>query len=288
MGIQRVDAFVAALQKARSEKAVQKIANQEYRYLCDSYDVLSSKRYAFTQYRKAVKSTFPTDDDPIAQICLKTLRPSQDEATRYRQHQNEQVANEQRNLRPIRDVDGHITTCEDLLNGKSYYDLILGLAGLTGRRVSEIAITSRFDLRTEMTVWFQGQLKTRGVTDRPEGYEIPTLTYAETVVAALARLREWKPELVAPANATIEKQVALSKRFHNRASTELCKRCRKTFGALKVKDLRPVYGELAYLFADDPTIAKKRYMSDILGHGLNDNATGESYLDFYIADPAYQ
>lgn len=51
-----------------------------------------------------------------------------------------------------------------------------------------------------------------------------------------------------------------------------------------VKDLRAAYAEICYDKFGTIKIAKSRFFSDILGHGENDITTGQSYLDFYIAE----
>lgn len=285
MALQRTDEFIRALTGLPMVPA-QIVTEAERDYLIEAYPNINSRRAAFTTYRAAIKSGIP---EPFASACCSILSLTKEQSIAFRNDYNRSVANEQRALRPIHDVDGHIDKCERLLKAGSYCEVILGIAGLTGRRVGEVAVTARFEVADPITVVFYGQTKTRGRTDAVDGYEMPTLCAANTIFEALARLRDWKPELAAVPEDSQEQVAAKLKLFHDRASKPLNAKARKHFGDdIKPKDLRSIYGELAYLFFGPDNIAKKRFMSDLFGHGPDDNLTGESYLDFYIDDPGYK
>ena len=168
-----------------------------------------------------------------------------------------------------------ILKAQELLSASSLYDRILGLACLTGRRAAEIGCTAQFQpLRNEWML-FDGQLK--GKTRVVGKYEIPVLAEGEAIVDAINSVRQQRP--VWKDNTIL---------FHDCGSRELSLRVKRHFSDFidtpTVKDLRAAYAEVCYREFGNVTIAKSRFFSNILGHGENDNLTGQSYLDFYIVE----
>jgi hypothetical protein len=273
MGYCRVLEFVDSVKKAKEPS---KVIKREVVYLRACYPVKTSLRRAFTIYRNAAKSL----SESLFVECKKAFTLTAKESGILKEMANTQVANELRNLRPLSNVHGYLLKCEQLITKPtSYYDVILGLSALTGRRVAEIACTAEITVLSHDRILFKGQLKTKTRGDLPP-YEIPVLCDSALIVKALAMLREKQPELI-----------GCSELFHNRSSKALSIRVKRHFEMFfpepKAKDLRSIYGELSYALLDDSSIAKMRYMSDILGHGVNDNLTGQSYLDFYINDETF-
>jgi hypothetical protein len=187
----------------------------------------------------------------------------------------QKVAKEHSQLRPLRNYQGMIQKAQGLLAERSIYTRMLGIAFLTGRRVAEIACTAQFEPVSERVLIFDGQLKGK---DRIVGkYEIPTLGDPVLLVKALKSVRDEKPAWVG--NPVL---------FHDCGSRELSLRVKKHFSEFidnpAVKDLRAAYAEVCYREFGNVTIAKSRFFSDILGHGQEDNKTGQSYLDFYLEE----
>lgn len=270
MGYCRTLEFISSVKTAENS---QDVINKEVDYLRECYPITASLKKAFTIYRNACKSL----NEDLQLECKKGFTLTAEQSGDFKKHAAEQVASEHRNLRPVKNIDRYILKCEDLVkNSNSHYDLLLGLSGLTGRRVAELACTAEFTYVSDSVILFNGQLKTKTRGDLPP-YTIPVLCDSELVINGLNKYRQLQPDLFNN-----------PEKFHDRTSKALSIRVKKHFSEFfaepKAKDLRSIYGEIAYSLLEDMSISKSRYMSDILGHGVNDNLTGQSYIDFYLDD----
>lgn len=278
MAISRIEWFLHAIKTARVDHIPQ-ICTNELDYLRANYEP-SSMRRALTNYRNGVKNN--VENNQLQSIVLKCLVLSENESFELATAKEKQLSNDLLHLRPLNEIDRYIQTAVDLLTASSYQLRVIGLCALTGRRAAEIGCTAKFEVIKDdpLQVLFTGQLKTkgRGVLD---AYTIPVFTDSAKIIKTIQTIRSEKPQFI---NAP--------EKFHDIASKELNRHCKKHFSfvtdsVIKVKDLRSIYGELSYMFNDDPTIAKQKYMSQVLGHAADDNATGTSYIDFYISDRNY-
>ena len=217
-----------------------------------------------------------------AMVVQALVRLDSDDSQAYKSETRDAVVKDldpTRGRRAILSVDGFISLGESLLTANSYYERILGLCALTGRRGIEIATSAIFERIDANSVLFTGQAKTRGRPAAP--YAIPTLTNSIRVIDALATIRDDCPELVLKPEL-----------FHNRTSRELGRRSRvfsRCFSNndARPKDLRAAYAEICWLVMDERETGKALYLSRVLGHGDNDLLTAQSYDDFTITDPAY-
>jgi integrase len=274
MGIKRIEFFLGRIKNALPEQ-YDAICTEEVDYLRPQY-ALSSLRRTLTDYRKAVNSSMA--EELVDRInCFLTL--TRDEAKIMASLKNKQISKDLKNLRPINDLDKHIVNAVAMLDGTSHHIKIVGLAALTGRRMAEIGCTAKFEKieGDDNHVLFTGQLKMKGRPDQ-SAYIIPVLGDVDKIINTLDYIRKNKPVYIDNTH-----------RFHNACSKELGERVRKHFpdtsdDHLTPKDLRAIYAEICYELEDNKTIAKQKFFSEILGHGEDDNATGISYLDFYIAD----
>ena len=278
MAISRIKWFLHVLKSARDNQ-IQLVCKNELEYLRANYEP-SSMRRALTNYRNGVKNNI--ENEQIKTIVLKYLVLSESESLALAMAKEKQLSNDLLHLRPLNNIDRYIQTAVDLLTAQSYQLRVLALCALTGRRAAEIGCTAKFEAIKDDTlnVLFTGQLKTKGRGEL-DAFKIPVFTDSDKIIKTIQTIRAEKPHFI---NET--------EKFHNTASKELNRQCKKQFSfvtnsEIKVKDLRSIYGELAYMFNDDPTIAKQKYMSQVLGHAADDNATGTSYIDFYIADENY-
>jgi hypothetical protein len=278
MAISRIEWFLSSVKTAPAYK-IQALCKNELEYLRENYES-SSMRRALTNYRNAV--TDQIADDQLKKFILKLLVMTENESLALAAAKEKQLSNDLLNLRPLNEIDRYIQTAVDLLTASSYQLRVLALCALTGRRAAEIGCTAKFEVieNDPLNVFFTGQLKTKG-RGNLDAFKIPVFTDSAKIIKAIQTIRSEKPQFINE-----------PEKFHNAASKPLNQYCKKTFSfvtnsEIKVKDLRSIYGELSYMFNDDPTIAKQKYMSLILGHGADDNATGTSYIDFYIADQNY-
>jgi hypothetical protein len=84
--------------------------------------------------------------------------------------------------------DAIAQTALDLLKSDKWSDIAAALAVVTGRRISEVLKTARFELVSTYSVMFVGAAKRRQES-LPLQFEIPTLVEASLVIDAIARLR---------------------------------------------------------------------------------------------------
>lgn len=275
MGVERITEFLAVVSKAKKQ-CLADLSIQEVDYLRGYYEISSLKR-TLTRYRNAVKKSALSLDHQT--IVLKNLSLSPVESDTFRIEGKKQVSNDLLNLRPLYDIDAYIIQAEKMLDSTSYIGVIAGLCALTGRRGAEIACTAKFErIETDDTgVLFSGQLKTgKNSTDLP--YRIPVLSNVNKIIDSLNKIRSEKTDLI---NAP--------QLFHDRCSKQLNLVTGKSFvemsdSKITPKNMRSIYGEIAYDLLDNRSIAKSKYMSLILGHSEDDNMTSLSYMDFYIVE----
>ena len=211
----------------------------------------------------------------MVSMCLEILNLTLEETVFLNEQYSKKVAAEHRELRPLKNHEEMILKASDLIQAPSVYDRILGLACLTGRRAAEIACTAKFRKLRENWMLFDGQLK--GKTRLLGTYEIPVLGDTSLILEGIRQLREEKPQWL--------DQPIL---FHDTGSRELSSRVKKHFTDFidnpTVKDLRAAYAEVCYDKFGTIRKAKTRFFSEILGHGQDDNITGQSYIDFYLEE----
>jgi hypothetical protein len=270
--------FKKKLQKALENKdpvkALKKLCVAENKALRKHFDSLTTLRRYYTYYRNICREVL---DKKTLPLCLEILNLTYEEIILLNNQYAKKVASEHRDLRPLKNYEKMIVVASDLLDAESIYDRILGLAFLTGRRAAEIACTAQFQPLRKNWMLFDGQLK--GKTRILMTYEIPVLGESEAIICALKRIREQRPQWV--------DQPIL---FHDCGSRELSTRVKRHFSDFidtpTVKDLRAAYAEVCYDKFGSVRKAKTRFFSDILGHGQDDNITGQSYIDFYIEEAA--
>ena len=253
-----------------SMQAIEKLCKAENKALRKQFEALTTIRRYYTLYRNVCREMLEKD---ALQIGLRIFNLSPDETKFLNGQYAQKIAVEHRNLRPLKDYEKMLVKASELLEAPSIYDRILGLACLTGRRSAEIACTAQFKPLRDDWMIFEGQLK--GKTRVRDVYKIPVLGESEGVIRATMHVRQQRPQWV--------DQPLL---FHSCGSKELSRRVKRHFSEFMddpaVKDLRAAYAEVCYRKFGNETITKSRFFSDILGHGEDDNLTGQSYLDFYI------
>ena len=267
-----------AMDKKDPVKSVEKLCRAENRKFRKQFDSLTTLRRYYTHYRNVCREVITKKKERhILEICLEILNLTRQEIDDLNLQYSQKVATEHRSLRPLKKYDQMILKAVDLLGGMSIYDRILGLACLTGRRAAEIGCTAKFQALRKDWILFNGQLK--GKTRLLHTYEIPVLADGALIIDAIRSIREQRPHWV---DNTIL--------FHDCGSRELSLRVKRHFSDFidnpAVKDLRAAYAEVCYDKFGTVRKAKTRFFSEILGHGEDDNITGQSYIDFYIEEAA--
>jgi Telomere resolvase len=267
-----------AMDKKDPVKAVEKLCRAENRKFRKQFESMTTLRRYYTHYRNVCREVISKKKDRhILGTCLEILNLTRQEIDDLNEQYSQKVATEHRSLRPLKNYDQMILKAQELLGGMSIYDRILGLACLTGRRAAEIGCTAKFQTLRKDWMLFDGQLK--GKTRLLHTYEIPVLADTALIMNALKSVREQRPLWV---DNTIL--------FHDCGSRELSLRVKRHFSEFidnpAVKDLRASYAEICYDKFGTVRKAKTRFFSEILGHGEDDNITGQSYIDFYIEEAA--
>jgi len=266
--------MIEALDKKNRIDAVQRLCLAEHKEMRKQFDSLTTLRRYYTYYRNICRELL---DQKTLPVGLEILNLTTQEIDLLNAQYSKKVASEHRALRPLKNYDQMILKACNLLDGVSLYDRILGLAFLTGRRAAEIACTAKFQPLRKDRMLFDGQLK--GKTRLLHTYEIPVLGDPALIIEGIRQIRRERPQWV--------DQTIL---FHDRGSPALSLRVKKHFSEFidqpTVKDLRAAYAEVCYDKFGSVRVAKTRFFSDILGHGQDDNITGQSYIDFYIEEAA--
>lgn len=287
MGICKPSHLLDNIKCYRSIHALEQRVIREREYLQKSYGSISSLKSAFTFYRNFLKANLSPDyilqGKSVIDTTLNHLRLTELQQAQFMADNKREVRKGKSNLRLIYDIDKYINKAKDLLSAVSYYDNILAISALTGRRVAEVACSATFiptgdDQNTKLVI-FDGQLKTK-TRDDCNPYEIPLLCEYSHIKHVLNGLRRAKPNFIG--NPPL---------FHNICSKELSMRVKRHFTGLfegepKVKDLRAIYALLCFTeFHKIPAnrkIDRDVYFSRILGHSINDTTTCGSYVDFYV------
>ena len=200
-------------------------------------------------------------------------------------------------LKPVA-LKPYLDTLDALLDSDAFEDWAIAIAGITGRRFSEIIARGRFELVPGATyqIRFAGQLKKRDEDELKIQYSVLTLLPAMRVIDCWERLRE-HPEVKALQGAdprTIN--VKLNLRINRRIRVVL-----QDAGVVPVLDhekgvtvhnLRGIYGEIATHFFCPPSQHPHRFAQQQLGHVIrkqdletkaNSTATTH-YFHYFLAD----
>ena len=254
-------------------ESIVELCKSEVEYLKNQLK-LSSLKSNFSIYRNTLKSL----NIPNVEDYLKIFRLSKEEYKSLDLHFKKQVYGDNTNLRPIHNYDQIILKSESLLNSNAYTAVACGLCMLTGRRLSEILKTAKFDLDSDNTMIFSGQLKTKNSENaRLNPYQIPVLSDPTLIIAGLNNLRNLKDF----SNLT-------TKQVHSRSNKSCNEAVKRYYGELInnvcVKDLRSIYATIAYAIFSPPTISVTAYHAKILGHSELDLSAAQSYMDFYLVE----
>lgn len=227
----------------------------------------------------------PTGNHELRHIALAECKPPQEIVDRHNQRNQlrllERVSNRGFLDRPFEIVTRAERLLHSGLEASIYSDIAAALVVLTGRRVTEILVTAEFSRCTAYSVWFTGQLKTRG-KELP-AVEIPTLIEAERIINGVSRLRELF--LVDDTNRDLLDSYKNDVRCQViRTFCDLVPTIQMVEGEMRptTHRMRAVYNCLATFFYAPPGLKDDLYTKVIMAH--EDRNSTLNYMVYQIAD----
>jgi hypothetical protein len=288
MAIQRIDEFLTQLKRIEHNPLlVEKLCNDELHYLRQAYEVkdeadkgvykgLRVYLNAIANYRKAI---YEYANNHIARNYFKMSEV--DSLHKNNQDQTAKMRGLSDTDSTISNIDGYIDMSVKLCNAPSYADNILGIAALTGRRVSEVAYFSTFNHCDKEA--FNRLYNQYGVIEC-DGLMIENLAKKENYEMKNLRLKHDEPfinQVMVPVlydadyilqaveDLRCKKSFESHTQFHNQASKELSKRVKKHYqeflGVCASHDLRKAYCRIVFdYYANMPEKAVLDFYSVIL------------------------
>ena len=248
---------------------------------------LKQQRNLMTDVRNAIKRQLGEDH-----VALESMNFTVAEWTTINSPIEEQVARRNENVVLLQNPDAIVTQAVRLLESREWAEVAAGLVVLTGRRSSEVLGTAEFHPKSQWSVLFTGALKRRGESQRLS-FEIPTLTTAERVIKALAKLRQ-----MCPAEGLTAEQI--NQKYAQAVATacdrHFCNLVPNRDGRDNLFShlFRSVYAAIATLWYAPPTVDANEYKAAIQGHYAILDATDGSlkrslaasrhYNDYKVGD----
>lgn len=232
---------------------------------------------------------FDPQDSENVHISLKYMNFSEDEWRKINMPSEEALQKRKQNQQLVENPTAIVARAEKLLLSDRWYDLVAGLAVVTGRRLTEILKVGRFSSsESQYTLIFEGQLKRRDLDLKP--FEIPTLVPAEEVLRAWRKLRTLV-DCTDLTNAQVAEKyhkdpiVSVNQYFTGLIPPKFGKRDLDTHSS------RSVYAHIAVLWFDPIRVQDLYYVATILGHYQAKNeqdwtyfAATEHYFDYILGD----
>lgn len=287
------ESYIPRLKKLKDTPEGQKEAKRFTREIRTSWakrglKELSQQQGCMDDLRRAIKQALGADH-----FSLEFVKFSTAEYTKLNDQKQNRVATRNENIQYITDPDAIVATAVRLLESPEWSEIAAGLSVLTGRRIAELLSTAEFSKKTQWSVTFTGALKRRGEL-KQLAFEIPTLTTADRVITALAKVRKELPETqdmpAVAINRSYEQAVirAVDKHFAGIIPTRHGK------DSLYTHANRAVYAVIAEFWYCPRQVNGTEYRATIQGHYaiLDENnpelrrslAASRHYADFEIAD----
>jgi len=248
---------------------------------------LKQQRNLMTDVRGAVKAQLGENH-----LALESMNFTVAEWTMINAPIADQVARRNENVVLLDNAEAIVAQAVRLLEQREWAEVAAGLVVLTGRRSSEILGTANFQSKSQWSVIFTGALKRRGEA-QILSFEIPTLTTAERVITALAKLRQ-----MCPTEGLSAEQI---NQMYSQAVATACDRQfsdlvphRDGRDNLFTHLFRSVYAAIATHWYAPPTVDANEYKAAIQGHyAILETTDGElkrslaasrHYNDYKIGD----
>ena len=314
-----VQHFIADIASLRGEKVIRDRCLQEIALLEEGYSQSSVAKNRLGYYRQAIQEAVSEGTLPMVEgeTCASQVQHPDahteytftahyahvymvysDELYREFNAKTARKNNQHQDaLKPVA-LKPYLDALDALLDSDAFEDWAIAIAGITGRRFSEIIARGRFELVPGATyqIRFAGQLKKRDEDELKIQYSVLTLLPAIRVIDCWERLRK-HPEVKGLQDAeprTIN--VKLNLRINRRIRAVL-----QEAGVVPVLDyekgvtvhnLRGIYGEIATHFFCPPSQHPHRFAQQQLGHVIrakdletkpNSTATTH-YFHYFLVD----
>lgn len=259
----------------------------------------ATRKNYITRYRKAVRQRLEEEDEQPPRELLDELMEivahDPDLTDEVNARYGAKVRGQMRNLILVEHWREIVEAFQECLESDNPKLLLIGIMGVTGRRMHEVSTTGTFTpvyeqwgdtrVRHKYVLNFTGQAKTRGAegTKYKETFRIPCLAPARMVLDAFHRLRSssegmmWKDMDNTEFNARVNGTINRNLRSHPTIARFWPKEDR-----LMGKCLRSLYAEIAYQVFAPSSVAKTVHYAQTLGHGEKDTATSLSYMDYTL------
>lgn len=192
--------------------------------------------------------------------------------------------------------DRYLEKVTELLQADEPETLAIGIAAVTGRRHTEVAVSGKFELTKHPYVLsFDGQLK----KDTPLAYTIATLLPAQIVMQAIDRFRAM-PQVQELQGRSSEEQSV--KNFRARVNTRVKRHFQETeilpmlpgFQSVSVHRLRGAYARMIiYYWLPNQGANEQRFLQFYLGHveagemkDATNSASTTHYFGYRLVDAA--
>ncbi len=183
------------------EEQIKQICEEEIAYFRAHFAGMSpvSLKEPMLDTRKFLKENLPVTDQNSyldgrkgekKHLALKYMNYSRDEWHSFNRPSEKKAQERRENLRMIDDPYAVVERAASLLESQSWVDIAIGLAVVTGRRLTEVMKEGGLDPKSTYTAVFSGQLKRHDALLAP--FEIPLLLPSGIVCSAWARLRSLK------------------------------------------------------------------------------------------------
>jgi len=309
---QLIEAFVERLRSLTTEAEIKALCESELNLMEEGYQKATIAKDRLRYYRTATKIAMADGKLPMTDETSRvyTYAPrNSDESVEAHDHRSldylkydtatyRTIAEEssQRNnqkqdrLKPV-SLSEYLSKASELLRSDDPFDLIVGVAALTGRRFSEVVTKGTLQATDDPhSVTFGGQTKKK---EEADSYLIPCLIPSVDVLSALERFRS---------HPRISRLNGMSASNINRSLANSIKlTVQKHFGSivptlegeagLTIHNLRGVYAEIAVHYFCPPNRGVARYVQERLGHVIsaqelkrsNASAT-QHYFHYFLTD----
>ena len=255
--------------KERARKFAQKIEGLSY----DDAAKQIAKEVAklHKEYKIATVRTVLTEYRKQAPKYKHLFVISDDDQQKIERKYTQKIAKQAKAQIEINDYPTMIATAVDLLSSARLVEVAVGLAFLTGRRISEILCTAKFaDSNEPNKIHFVGQLKKRAENGR---YKIYTLCEFPKISSALKFIRS-KVGVISTTDA--------NRKYIKGCNQVTYKHFSKHLGNCSTHDLRKAYATIIAHQYKPKSMTMNAFLSENLGHESTDLSTANVYQKYFI------